>query len=196
MPGRLNLPLSALMVVAAAVPTWAAPLQKNGLRPEVLLPQTRARPPLDFERLYLGMREASFLGYARAQGWELVDQTGTLRRSGAAAVLYAPGGEALAIDGGESVLAQGVFVRVFFERDRLVGLQITPNFSEGGITLRRLQLLARAWFPDDRLKLRYQILDEDSAQQVIEALLGRIPEAFAPLTGRSPIPFQAIVLGP
>lgn len=197
MSARSRWPGGVLAIaVVIACPATAGTPQKNGLRPETILPQTRARLPLDSERLYLGMQETAFLTYVRAQGWELVEQNESLRRGNALAVLYAPGGEVLTTVGGEHVLAQGVFVRLFFARNRLVGLQLMPNFSEGGITLRQLQLLARAWFPDDRLQLRYQVLPEDSAQQIIEALIGHVPEPFSGLTGRTPIPVQSLVLVP
>jgi len=183
-------------VSAAAVQAAPLPL-KNGSRPEFVLPQTRARPLLMRERLYLGMQETAFLGYVRSQGWELIEQHGGERRRGlAASDLYTPGGEQLTAETGEQIFVQGIFVRPFFEHNRLVGLQLTPNFGEGGLTLRQLLILARAWFPDYRLPLRYQVLPEDSAQQVIEALLGRVPDAFAHLVGRTPLQFQSLVLKP
>jgi hypothetical protein len=179
-----------LVLSAGSVPA------KSGRRPEFRLPQTRARPLLEAERMYLGMRDIEFNLYTHTQGWEVLDQEERPRRGSASTLLLQPGGEALNGEDGTVVFAQGVFVRPFFEKARLVGIQLTPNFGEGGISLRQFQSLARAWFPDDRLVMRYQILPEDSTQKIVEAVIGRIPEAFRDLIGKTPIPFHPLVLNP
>lgn len=182
--------LLGLVLSAGSVPA------KSGRRTEFRLPQTRARPLLEAERLYLGMRDIEFNNYTRTQGWDVLDQEERPRRGSASTLLLQPGGEALNTEDGAIIFAQGVFVRPFFEKTRLVGMQLTPNFGEGGISLRQFQLLARAWFPDDRLVMRYQILPEDSSQKIVEAVIGRIPEAFRDLIGKTPIPFHPLVLNP
>jgi hypothetical protein len=142
------------------------------------------------------MRDIEFNNYTRSQGWDVLDQEERPRRGSASTLLMQPGGEAFNTEDGTVVFAQGVFVRPFFEKTRLVGMQLTPNFGEGGISLRQFQLLARAWFPDDRLVLRYQILPEDSTQKIVEAVIGRIPESFRDLIGKTPIPFHPLILNP
>ena len=179
-----------------AAPAVSGKPLKNGRRPDGLLPQTRARPLLDTQRLYFGMREADFVAFTQFQGWTPLERNSRLLRRDSLAALYLPGGESLGGDDSPSVFVQGFFVRVYFERGRLTGLQLLPNFGEGGLSLGELQALARAWFPDDRMRLRYQILPEDMTQQVIEAIFGRVPDAFADLVGRAPVPFQSLVLVP
>jgi hypothetical protein len=44
--------------------------------------------------------------------------------------------------------------------------------------------------------MRYQVLPEDSTQKIVEAVIGRIPEAFRDLIGKTPIPFRPMVLNP
>jgi hypothetical protein len=184
-----------LLLWLAALPALGLPV-KNGQLPQEILPQTRARPAMEADRLYLGMREADFAAYTRVHAWSALEQSAHLQRKAAMAMLYLPGGEALHLPDGPAVTAQGTFVRAFFERGRLSGLQLFPNFGEGGLTLKDLQRLGRAWFPDERLQLRYQMLPEDATQQVVEAILGRIPTVFTDLTGRTSLPFQSLVLGP
>jgi hypothetical protein len=187
--------LGSALVLGLVLSAGSVPA-KSGRRPEFRLPQTRARPFLEAERMYLGMRDIEFNNYTHAQGWEILDQKERPRRGSASTLLLQPGGEALNGEDGTVVFAQGVFVRPFFEKTRLVGMQLTPNFGEGGISLHQFQLLARAWFPDDRLVMRYQILPEDSTQKIVEAVIGRIPEAFRDLIGKTPIPFHPLVLNP
>ncbi|AGY58237.1 hypothetical protein [Gloeobacter kilaueensis] len=189
---------TTLLLAGCLLGSWPAaalPI-KNGQLPTEILPQTRARPALDLQRLYFGMREEDFAAYARDQTWMVLEASARVQRKAATAIMFSPGGEAVDQSGGPPVFAQGFFVRAYFERGRLVGLQLLPNYSEGGISLTALQRLSRSWFPDEKLNLRFQMFPEDGSQQVVEAILGRVPDSFADQVGRAHLQFQSLVLGP
>ena len=172
-------------------------LKQGELRHLPLL-QTRARPPVQtVEMLYLGMLEERFLDYALQSNWQTLsvvrDQPSWVRWQ------LLPGGEAVyspkAIDL-FPVYARGFVVQAYFGQQRLIGFQLVRNPEEPGFEVEDLVQLIEAWFPDNRLLLRYQLLPDDPSQQVITAYLGTIPPAFISDVGRTAIPFCQAFFSP
>jgi hypothetical protein len=129
--------------------------------------QTRARLPLQMEMLYLGMVEERFLSYARANNWETISSDREDPRW--SRWQLRPGGEALYLPDSPSsqnsleppIYARGFYVQAYFVGGRLAGMHLIRNPEEPGFNLKALQRLIRAWFPDNRLMLYYQVLPED-----------------------------------
>ncbi len=141
--------------------------------------QTRAKPPLQpLEMMYLGMQLDRFLSYAEQNNWQLLDfERNHLDETWQRWELL-PGGEAVytpPLPAVERVYARGFIVRAYFHHDRLMGLQLLPNLAEAHLNDVQLHHLVRAWFPDNQLVLRYQVLPEDRTHQVISAYWGEIP---------------------
>jgi hypothetical protein len=160
---------------------WAEVLiLKEGQYQTLPLLQTRARPPIPMgTTLYLGMLQQHFLLYATDNNWE------TLRvvHHGVDASRWdlLPGGEAVYSSytpEPRPTYARGFSVRAYFDRQRLVGMQLLRDPREPGFSVSQLQKLVQAWFPDHTLVLWFQVLPEDQSQQVILAYLGEVPHAF------------------
>lgn len=177
-------------------------LKQGELRALPLL-QTRARLPLQpLEMLYLGMVEERFLSYARTNNWETISSD----REDPRWIRWQlrPGGEALYLadpflpqdPSDPPIYARGFYVQAYFVGGRLVGMHLIQNPEEPGFNLRELQRLIRAWFPDNRLMLYYQVLPEDPHQQVLGAYLGTIPSAFVADIQRNRVPFCQTFLTP
>ena len=165
--------------------------------------QTRARPPLQMEMLYLGMVEERFLSYARANNWETISSDREDPRW--SRWQLRPGGEALYLPAAPSsrdpsvppLYARGFYVEAYFMGGRLVGMHLIYNPEEPGFNPRQLQRLVRAWFPDNRLMVYYQVLPEDPDQQVLEAYWGTIPPPYlADIQGNSRLPFCQVFFSP
>ncbi len=165
--------------------------------------QTRARLPLQpLEMLYLGMVEERFLSYARANNWETLSSNREDPRW--TRWQLRPGGEALYLSDASllrdpsqpPIYARGFDVQAYFSGGRLVGMHLIHNPEEPGFRLKELQNLVRAWFPDNRLMLYYQVLPEDPEQHVLGAYLGNIPPAFIADIQRNPVPFCQTFLTP
>lgn len=171
---------------------------KQGERLDLPLLQTRARPPVQrVEMLYLGMLEDRFLDYALENNWQTIsvvrDQPGWVRWQ------LLPGGEAVYSPKTVDlfpIYARGFVVQAYFGQKRLVGLHLVRNPEEPGFEIEDLVHLIEAWFPDNRLLLRYQLLPDDPSQQVITAYLGTIPPAFISDVGRTPVPFCQAFFSP
>ncbi|WP_244348316.1 hypothetical protein [Thermostichus vulcanus] len=177
-------------------------LKQGELRALPLL-QTRARLPLQpLEMLYLGMVEERFLNYARANNWETISSDREDPRW--TRWQLRPGGEALYLADASllrdpletPIYARGFFVQAYFVGGRLVGMHLIQNPEEPGFNLKELQKLVRAWFPDNRLMLYYQVLPEDPNQQVLGAYLGTIPSAYIADIQRNRVPFCQTFLTP
>jgi hypothetical protein len=165
--------------------------------------QTRARPSLQMEMLYLGMVEERFLGYAHANNWETISSDREDPRW--SRWQLRPGGEALyppdappSRDPSEPPLyARGFYVEAYFIGGRLVGMHLIYNPEEPGFNFRQLQRLVRAWFPDNRLMLHYQVLPEDPDQHVLRAYWGTIPPPYlADIQRNSRLPFCQVFFSP
>ncbi|MGQ9837905.1 MAG: hypothetical protein ACUVRV_08045 [Cyanobacteriota bacterium] len=165
--------------------------------------QTRARLPLQpLEMLYLGMVEERFLDYARTNNWETISSDREDPRW--TRWQLRPGGEALYLSDpslltdplAPPIYARGFFVQAYFVSGRLVGMYLIQNPEESGFNLKELQRLVRAWFPDNRLMLYYQVLPEDPNQQVLGAYLGTIPPAYLADIQRNRVPFCQTFLTP
>ncbi|MCF2971244.1 hypothetical protein L1047_08560 [Synechococcus sp. Nb3U1] len=177
-------------------------LKQGELRALPLL-QTRARLPLQpLEMLYLGMFEERFLNYARANNWETISSNREDPRW--TRWQLRPGGEALYLADPfllqdplqPPIYARGFYVQAYFVAGRLVGMHLIQNPEEPGFNLKELQKLIRAWFPDNRLMLHYQVLPEDPHQQVLGAYLGNIPSAFIADIQLNRVPFCQTFLTP
>ncbi|GAB4218132.1 MAG: hypothetical protein OHK0012_25640 [Synechococcales cyanobacterium] len=161
--------------------------------------QTRARPPVPLSAtLHLGMLQRHFLLYAADNNWQTVGvlQYGVdLSRWD-----LLPGGEAVySAQGGElrPAYARGFVVRAYFDQSRLVGMQLIRDPREPGFSLKQLQHLIQAWFPDNALVLWFQVLPEDQSQQVLAAYLGEVPPAFErDLNNHLGVPFCQALLSP
>lgn len=176
---------------------------KQGELRDLPLLQTRARLPLQpLEMLYLGMFEERFLNYARANNWETISSNREDPRW--TRWQLRPGGEALYLADlfllqdplQPPIYARGFYVQAYFVGGRLVGMHLIQNPEEPGFNLKELQKLIRAWFPDNRLMLHYQVLPEDPHQQVLGAYLGNIPSAFIDDIQRNRLPFCQTFLTP
>ncbi|MFT0813500.1 hypothetical protein [Synechococcus sp. OH20] len=165
--------------------------------------QTRARLPLQMEMLYLGMVEERFLSYARANNWETIASDREDPRW--SRWQLRPGGEALYLPDAPSsrdpseppLYARGFYVQAYFVGGRLAGMHLIHNPEEPGFNLRQLQRLVRAWFPDNRLMLHYQVLPEDPDRQVLGAYWGTIPSPYlADIQRNSRLPFCQVFFSP
>ncbi len=174
---------------------------KQGEVRSLPLLQTRARLPLQpLEMLYLGMFEERFLSYARANNWETISSD----REDPRWIRWQlrPGGEALYLADASllreepPIYARGFYVQAYFVGGRLAGMHLIQNPEEPGFNLKELQKLIRAWFPDNRLMLYYQVLPEDPNQQVLGAYLGNIPSAYIADIQRNRVPFCQTFLTP
>jgi hypothetical protein len=156
--------------------------------------QTRARPPLQAETLHLGMVEAQFFAYAKENNWAAI---ATIRGSRATAHKLQPGGEGLyALPNQDLVYARGFVADVYFEQGRLVGIRLTKDPRDRGLSAAELMTLVRAWFPDDAISVIYQVIPTDPNQAVIETLIGKIPDDFKQDLGRVSLPFCRAVVFP
>ncbi|MFS8805611.1 hypothetical protein NW813_12600 [Synechococcus sp. R55.6] len=164
--------------------------------------QTRARLPLQMEMLYLGMVEERFLSYARANNWETISSDREDPRW--SRWQLRPGGEALYLPDSPSsqnsleppIYARGFYVQAYFVGGRLAGMHLIRNPEEPGFNLKALQRVIRAWFPDNRLMLYYQVLPEDPEQQVLGAYLGTIPPPYLADIQRNRVPFCQTFFSP
>ncbi len=164
--------------------------------------QTRARLPLQMEMLYLGMVEERFLSYARTNNWETISSDREdprwsrwqLRPGGEA--LYLPDAPSLRDPSEPPIYARGFYVQAYFVGGRLAGMHLIQNPEEPGFNLKALQRLVRAWFPDNRLMVYYQVLPEDPDQQVLGAYWGNIPPPYLADLQRNRLPFCQSFLSP
>ena len=165
--------------------------------------QTSARLPLQMEMLYLGMVEERFLSYARANNWETISSDREDPRW--SRWQLRPGGEALYLPDATSsrdpleppLYARGFYVEAYFMGGRLAGMHLIDNPEEPGFNLRQLQRLVRAWFPDNRLMVYYQVLPEDPDQQVLGAYWGTVPPPYlATIQRNSRLPFCQTFFSP
>ncbi len=171
---------------------------KQGEIRHLPLLQTRARPPVQtVEMLYLGMLEDRFVDYALQNNWQTLsvvrDQPGGVRWQ------LLPGGEAVYSPKATDlfpVYARGFVVQAYFGQQRLIGFHLVRHPEEPGFEVEDLVQLIEAWFPDNRLLLRYQLLPDDRSQQVITAYLGTIPAAFISDVGRTDVPFCQAFFSP
>lgn len=185
--------LGSLVLISLRSHTAQAEVEvlKQGEIQELPLLQTRARPPVQtVDMLYLGMLEDRFLDYALRNNWQTIsvvkDRAQWIRWQ------LLPGGEAVYVPQSADmfpVYARGFVVQAYFDDDRLVGIHLVRNPEEPGFRIEDLVQLIGAWFPDNRLLLRYQLLPDDPSQQVITAYLGTVPPAFISDVGRTKVPF-------
>lgn len=175
------------IVLLLAAPTWASQTLVKVGEAQALPPlQTRAQPPNQAtEMLYMGMWQERFFGYARSNNWSTLSslQQDSIRWD------LIPGGEAVYTVDNQQVYARGFTVHAYFVDNRLAGLRMSRNPTEPGFTLRKLHTLIRAWFPDNRILLRYQVLPQDTTQQVIHAYLGDVPATFIADLAQLSVPF-------
>lgn len=169
------------------------PILKIGEVQRLPLLQTRSQLPIQpSEMLYLGMWQERFFQYARSNNWLTL---GSQQRDGIRWDLL-PGGEAVYTVQNDLIYARGFSVHAYFQNSRLVGLRMSRNPSEPGFSLDKLHTLIRAWFPDNRILLRYQVLPQDTTQQVIHAYLGEIPTPFITDLAQLSVPFCQSFLAP
>ncbi len=188
--------VSGILLLASPSPGWAEPLVlKQGSLQTLPLLQTRAQSPFSFsEHFYLGMLEERFLAYAIDNNWQTIS---TQSDQWWVRWQLLPGGEAIYTTGSAlPIYARGFIVQAYFERGRLVGLNLIRDPEEPGFTIDHLSLLIRGWFPDNRILMRYQVLPEDPSAQVISAYLGVIPPGFIGDIARNQIPFCPALLTP
>jgi hypothetical protein len=141
--------------------------------------QTRARLPVSqTEMLYVGMLRDRLFAYAREHNWQTVAVRQDKDDRRWERWDFLPGGESVLTPFWEQVYARGFFLQVYFESDRLVGLHFQRNPAEPGFNATQLHRLVRAWFPDNPILLRYQVLPEDRTTQVVSAYLGTVPLPF------------------
>ncbi|MDX2273014.1 MAG: hypothetical protein NW237_13850 [Cyanobacteriota bacterium] len=206
---RLRLsPLLYRLALLGLLGSWVVLMVHHPVAAEVLvlkqgeirqLPilQTRARVPIQaLEMLYLGMLEDRFLDYANNNNWQTITATRDTQEWTRWQLL--PGGEAIyrSPHDDRPIYARGFLVQAYFEKSRLIGMHLIRNPDEPGFDLPQLKQLIQAWFPDNRILLRYQALPDDPSQQVITAYLGNVPAAFISDLGRTQIPFCQTFLTP
>ncbi len=156
--------------------------------------QTRARPPLQPETLHLGMVETQFFEYAQENNWAAI---ATVRREQYTMHRLQPGGEGLyAMPDRQLIYVRGFVADIYFERDRLVGIRLSPDNRDRPITAKDVLVLVRAWFPDDMVSVIYQVAPSDPRQSVIETLIGKIPKAFEQDLGKVALPFCRAIVFP
>ncbi|MDX2254320.1 MAG: hypothetical protein NW214_02280 [Pseudanabaenaceae cyanobacterium bins.39] len=193
--------LSSLVSIPVAVASTASDSQDNPSSQKKLgttrrLPslQTRARPPLQPETFHLGMLETQFFEYAKENNWAAI---ATVHRDEVTMHRLQPGGEGLyALPDRQLVYARGFTADIYFERDRLVGIRMTPDSRDQLITARELLTLVRAWFPDDMVSVIYQVAPSDPRQSIIETLIGTIPPSFEQDLGKTRLPFCRVIIFP
>jgi hypothetical protein len=183
---------------------------KQGQLQALPILQTRARVPVQpVELLYIGMLEERFLNYAIVNNWQTISVSQEEPRLIRWQLL--PGGEAVyppinpisAVSAlqipaahGLPVYARGFVVQAYFQSGRLVGMNLVRDPDEDGFDLNQLKSLIHAWFPDNQVTVRYQVLPEDPSQQIITAHLGDIPPEFVADLTRTEVPFCQILLSP
>jgi hypothetical protein len=192
--------LSSLIYLPAAIASTADVSQGNPSNQKLgttrRLPslQTRARPPLQPETFHLGMLETQFFEYAKENNWVAI---ATIHRDEVTMHRLQPGGEGLyALPDRQLVYARGFTADIYFERDRLVGIRMTPDSRDQLITARELLTLVRAWFPDNMVSVIYQVAPSDPQQRVIETLIGTIPPPFQQDLGKTRLPFCRVIVFP
>ncbi|MBD2317587.1 hypothetical protein [Phormidium tenue] len=156
--------------------------------------QTRARPPLQPDTLHVGMLETQFLKYAQDNNWAAI---ATIHRDDYTVHKLQPGGEGLyALPDRKLVYVRGFTANIYFERDRLVGIRLTPDNRDRPLTTSELLNLVRAWFPDDVLSVIYQVAPSDPRKSIVETLIGTIPRAFEQDLGKVSLPFCRAIVFP
>ena len=156
--------------------------------------QTRARPPLQPDTLHVGMLETQFLKYAQDNNWAAI---ATIHRDDYTVHKLQPGGEGLyALPDRKLVYVRGFTANIYFERDRLVGIRLTPDNRDRPLTTSELLNLVRAWFPDDVLSVIYQVAPSDPRKSIVETLIGTIPKAFEQDLGKVSLPFCLAIVFP
>ena len=156
--------------------------------------QTRARPPLQPDTLHVGMLETQFLKYAQDNNWAAI---ATIHRDNYTVHKLQPGGEGLyALPDRKLVYVRGFTANIYFERDRLVGIRLTPDNRDRPLTTAELLNLVRAWFPDDVLSVIYQVAPSDPRKSIVETLIGTIPKAFEQDLGKVSLPFCRAIVFP
>ncbi|MEA5477498.1 hypothetical protein VB774_07675 [Pseudanabaena galeata UHCC 0370] len=156
--------------------------------------QTRARPPLQPDTLHVGMLETQFLKYAQDNNWAAI---ATIHRDDYTVHKLQPGGEGLyALPDRKLVYVRGFTANIYFERDRLVGIRLTPDNRDRPLTTSELLNLVRAWFPDDVLSVIYQVAPSDPRKSIVETLIGTIPKAFEQDLGKVSLPFCRAIVFP
>ena len=156
--------------------------------------QTRARPPLQPDTLHVGMLETQFLKYAQDNNWAAI---ATIHRDDYTVHKLQPGGEGLyALPDRKLVYVRGFTANIYFERDRLVGIRLTPDNRDRPLTTSELLNLVRAWFLDDVLSVIYQVAPSDPRKSIVETLIGTIPKAFEQDLGKVSLPFCRAIVFP
>lgn len=191
---------SSLFTAIAHIPAAQAnnagdtPNQKLGTVRRLPSLQTRARTPLQAETLHLGMLEKQFFNYAKDNNWAAIT---TVHRDQYTMHQLQPGGEGLyALPDRKLVYVRGFTANIYFDRDRLVGIRLTPDNRDRPLNKTELLNLVRAWFPDDMLSVIYQVAPSDSSQSIVETLIGTIPKAFEQDLGKVSLPFCRAIVFP
>ena len=152
--------------------------------------QTHTRPALAEDHLYWGIVYREFLRYAEEQQWQMVEPPQSLGQS--TVLTYQPGGGGIYTPENQLVFIQDVEIRVYFRLNRLIGLLVQP--TNRPLEAPTLTQWVRSWFPDDPVRLRYQLTPYSDG--VLQAILGDIPQEFQSNLQKLLVPFRFLEVNP
>lgn len=166
-------------------PLWAGE-SKEGMKRQVPLLQTHARPGLVSDHLYWGMLRSEFNRYSELNQWQTLLAPRTVGQ--VAALSFDPNGYALYTPATALAFVQDVQLTVYFRQQRLVGILAIPKPQT--LTPQELIRWVRGWLPDNAVQITYQT----EGEWIVQGIIGELPTEFANDLRKSLLPFRRIVV--